>query len=275
MARETNIDRVIKLVRREPGLDDDKISVLTGVKPRNQVNRICNDLAKLGKLRRIQGPKRKLINQWIGAESSEPDLDDQQSGADSMKHPLNQILYGPPGTGKTWNTVNHAVAIIEDKSVAGLEREIREEVKEQFKNDQDNLEREIRKKIRKRFNKLKKDGRIAMVTFHQNFTYEDFIEGIRPVLDDEDRNIKYELSEGVFKKIADRANKNRTQSEQTDDKSWDTDELLQAFAESIEERLESGEEINLFFPTTTEKSRLKKYIGSKTVISNLYGLVVA
>ena len=103
---------------------------------------------------------------------------------DTMEHshPLNQILYGPPGTGKTWNTVNHALAIIEDKPLDDLERGIREEVKEQFKNDQGDLERETRKKIRKRFNELKEDDRIAMVTFHQNFTYEDFIEGIRPVL---------------------------------------------------------------------------------------------
>ena len=139
--------------------------------------------------------------------------DNPQPKADTMEnpHPLNQILYGPPGTGKTYNAVNYAVAIIEDKSVDDLERGIREEVKEQFKNDQGDLERETRKKIRKRFNKLKKDGRIAMVTFHQNFTYEDFIEGIRPVLaGDESKNIEYKLHKGVFREIAKRADKNRT-----------------------------------------------------------------
>ena len=42
-----------------------------------------------------------------------------------MKHSysLNQILYGPPGTGKTWDTVNHAMAIIEDKPLKELEKE--------------------------------------------------------------------------------------------------------------------------------------------------------
>ena len=34
-------------------------------------------------------------------------------------------------------------------------------------------------------NELKKNGQIEMVTFHQNYNYEDFIEGIRPVLDDD------------------------------------------------------------------------------------------
>lgn len=168
-------------------------------------------------------PSFDLINSLTG-NFSEND-DDSQQEADTMQYPLNQILYGPPGTGKTWNTVNHAVAIIEDKPLDELEDD---------------------KDARQRFRELKRDGQIAMVTFHQNFTYEDFIEGIRPVLDDEDENIEYKLSEGVFRKIADRANKNRAQSEQTDDESWDMDELLQAFAESIEERLESGEDINLF-----------------------------
>ena len=172
-------------------------------------------------------PLRELWQDSKSENESKPDQSNPQPKADTMKYTLNQILYGPPGTGKTWNTVNHAVAIIEDKSLGEIEGEGREEVKQ-------------------RFDELKKNGQIEMVTFHQNFTYEDFIEGIRPVLDDEDRNIEYELSEGVFKKVADRANKNRMQSEQTDNKSWDMDELLQVFAESMEERRELGEEINLF-----------------------------
>lgn len=107
-----------------------------------------------------------------------------------MEHPLNQILYGPPGTGKTWNTANYALAIIEDKSV-------------------DELEREGRKEVKRRFDELKRNGRIAMVTFHQNFAYEDFIEGIRPVLkDDKSGNVRYELFPGVFKEIAERAHDN-------------------------------------------------------------------
>ena len=63
---------------------------------------------------------------------------------------------------------------------------------------------------------------------------------------DESEKIQYELIEGVFRKIADRADENRKQSEQTDGESWNMDELLKAFAESIEKRLESGEEINIF-----------------------------
>ena len=145
-------------------------------------------------------PSFHLINSLTGNSIKNgpgPDINEppKPDTPDTMKHSysLNQILYGPPGTGKTWNTVNYAVAIIEDKSL------------DKIKDDKD---------ARQRFDELKKNGQIAMVTFHQNFTYEDFIEGIRPVLKENEsrdsQDIQYELSEGVFRKIADRANKNRT-----------------------------------------------------------------
>ena len=97
----------------------------------------------------------------------------------SVKHPLNQILYGPPGTGKTYHTVARALAIIDGESVEEIERNI------------------------KRFRELRDSGQIAMVTFHQNFAYEDCIEGIRPTLDDgATGQIRYELHDGIFKRIA-------------------------------------------------------------------------
>ena len=140
-----------------------------------------------------------LSKLWQDSElenGPKPDIDDPPPETDTLKHsyPLNQILYGPPGTGKTWNTVNYAVAIIEGKSLGEIEGEGRE-------------------KVRPRFDRLKEDGQIAMVTFHQNFTYEDFIEGIRPVLaGDESKSIEYELHKGVFKEIADHAREDRNQN---------------------------------------------------------------
>ena len=117
-------------------------------------------------------------------------VDESVSRRDTS-YPLNQILYGPPGTGKTWNTVNYAVAIAEKKDVDEVEKEKREEVKQ-------------------RFDELKENRQIAMVTFHQNYAYEDFIEGIRPVLGgDASENIEYKLSQGIFKEIAERASNNR------------------------------------------------------------------
>jgi hypothetical protein len=44
------------------------------------------------------------------------------------------------------------------------------------------------------------------VTFHQSFAYEDFIEGIKPVLTEEgDGDLKYAVQDGVFKRLAERA----------------------------------------------------------------------
>lgn len=43
--------------------------------------------------------------------------------------------------------------------------------------------------------------RTEFITFHQSFSYEEFIEGLRPQIKDEDR-ISYEVHEGVFKRFS-------------------------------------------------------------------------
>lgn len=66
----TNSTRIIELLSRRPGLDDDEISVQTGIRPRQQVNQICNRLANRGVLRRSQGSNGKITNTLL---SSRPD----------------------------------------------------------------------------------------------------------------------------------------------------------------------------------------------------------
>lgn len=95
----------------------------------------------------------------------------------------NTILYGPPGTGKTYNTVRYAVAIIEG------------ETDEIFNEDYDS--------VLERFNNYKAEGRIEFTTFHQSYGYEEFIEGIKPVLSD-NSDIGYEVKPGVFKEFCDK-----------------------------------------------------------------------
>ncbi len=100
--------------------------------------------------------------------------------AKAVRHPLNTILYGPPGTGKTYQTTFRAVAILEGKSIKELLAE-------------------PLAAVHKRFLDYRAQGRIAFTTFHQSYSYEDFIEGIRPVLDDTGGAVSYELHDGVFK----------------------------------------------------------------------------
>ena len=98
--------------------------------------------------------------------------------------PLNCILYGAPGTGKTYATAQYALAIIENKEVNVIASEKRSAVME-------------------RYNKAISSGRIVFTTFHQNYGYEDFIQGIRP--DTDSRGMSFKTVDGVFKSIADHA----------------------------------------------------------------------
>ncbi|MCB0479273.1 MAG: EVE domain-containing protein [Crocinitomicaceae bacterium] len=50
--------------------------------------------------------------------------------------------------------------------------------------------------------------RYEFVTFHQSYSYEDFIEGIKPVMADEgteSEDLKYEIKSGIFKELCKRA----------------------------------------------------------------------
>lgn len=101
----------------------------------------------------------------------------------------NTILYGPPGTGKTYSTVQYAVAAIEKRPLADIKAE-------------------PYASVRKRFERYKDEGRIETATFHQSYGYEEFVEGIRPVLErdgDELGEVRYEIASGLFKSFCDRA----------------------------------------------------------------------
>ena len=147
-----------------------------------------------------------------------------QSGGLKASHPRNQILYGPPGTGKTYDTLSHALAVVDGVDVDTV-REGREEDPEAA------LERysELRFKSPAGGGGRPK-GRLAMVTFHQNYAYEDFVEGIRPQLTKAESGggdvdsaksgsteLGYELRHGSFRSICEVADDARKNAEKNSD----------------------------------------------------------
>ena len=99
-------------------------------------------------------------------------------GLDTMNISNNLLLYGPPGTGKTYNTVNYAVSIVENRPLEDIIAEGYPLALEKYD----------------RYTKM---GRIAFMTFHQSLSYDDFIEGIRPEVA-EDGSLIYVPTPGVF-----------------------------------------------------------------------------
>ena len=137
-----------------------------------------------------QGQKNNSSNK----DSISTKISNSGSKSNSMQTiiPLNQILFGPPGTGKTYNTVNMALDIV-CPLAGGLKWETKS-----------------REEARIKYQKMLKGGRIVFVTFHQSMSYEDFIEGIKPE-PTEDGKITYEVKDGIFKKLCEKAKDNNTQ----------------------------------------------------------------
>lgn len=105
-----------------------------------------------------------------------------QPGTSATTRPtpaLNQILYGPPGTGKTYETIDAALEV--------LAPELLSQPREQRK---------------QHFDEFVAQQRIRFVTFHQSFSYEDFVEGLRALPPESEDNpsgaLAYDVAKGVF-----------------------------------------------------------------------------
>ena len=109
---------------------------------------------------------------------------------EKIYQPLNQILYGPPGTGKTYNTVLKAMSIIDNT-------EYKDVSDEQYS------------ALKTRFDELKQAGQIEFVTFHQSYSYEEFVEGIKPYIPEwgttDNTEVRYIGENGIFKRICKKA----------------------------------------------------------------------
>ncbi len=115
-------------------------------------------------------------------------IEETEKNAREYEPDLNLILYGPPGTGKTYNTINEALKIIHI--------------------DKNYCDDKQRKELMQEFNKLRDKKQITFITFHQSYSYEDFVEGLKPEADKIDPyKITYRIVDGVFKEICNEAKK--------------------------------------------------------------------
>lgn len=96
----------------------------------------------------------------------------------SGMRPQNIILYGPPGTGKTYSLKKRALSLALGNGLA-----------------------DSNAKMTEQWEKLQAAGQVAMCTFHQAYTYEEFVEGLRAQTDDEGR-VLYRVEDGLFKRMA-------------------------------------------------------------------------
>ena len=159
----------------------------------------------------------KLINEEENSKTSDGGDEKETMGKASKKEfDKNVIFYGPPGTGKTYTTAKRAVEICKTES----EKELTDYTE-----------------IMKKYNELKEKNRIEFITFHQSYGYEEFIEGIKPVVSNEDdesedesennkesktnikieNDVKYKIEAGIFKKFCEAATKAIIKTNNKDD----------------------------------------------------------
>lgn len=121
----------------------------------------------------------EMINKEIPPTILDYKNDGRTNGDKSViktQFPLNQILYGPPGTGKTYNTITLALNIM------GIPYTDYEDAKEKFIEEQ--------------------GRRLEFVTMHPSFSYEDFIEGLKPKPDSgRGGRIVFDYKPGIFREI--------------------------------------------------------------------------
>lgn len=151
------------------------------------------------------------------------------------QQPLNQILYGPPGTGKTYNTINTAVAIANPD----------------FNLDQD------RKIVKEEYQRLVDIGQIVFTTFHQSMSYEDFVEGIKPEVEENeegDKSIIYNIKDGIFKTICTNAQKTEFDKQQVTS-AYTFDDAFTALVKEANNGLQNNDP--MFLPIQTQNLGLK------------------
>ena len=92
------------------------------------------------------------------------------------------ILQGAPGTGKTYAIPEIVARLCEEP-----------------------VDLSDRHQVMEAFGRLVHEKRVVFTNFHQSMDYEDFVEGLKPVVENE--TVRYKVEDGIFKTICEDASK--------------------------------------------------------------------
>ena len=170
---------------------------------------------------------RAAINKYISFLNKPLENEIIREEKNNQMNIKNIILYGAPGVGKTHNYKNMISQIEQGKSQKEIFNSIQANT---LFDDEDNS-----------FQNVKDEKRVEFITFHQSFSYEDFIEGFRP---QESGNL--EIEDGIFKLISKNA-RNQVLQKETKTISFDNayDMLREKYFENALDKIYSVSDVEI------------------------------
>ncbi|MDI1355736.1 MAG: AAA family ATPase [bacterium] len=179
---------------------------------------------------------KKFIEELSGEEAV-------SENPNNLTMSLNQILFGPPGTGKTYNSINKAITIINPSFDLTQERKL----------------------VKDEFDRLIRNGQIVFTTFHQSMSYEDFIEGIKPLEPkQEGQPVIYKVVNGILKKFCNQIKSSEKLTNTGNETATvaNFEELYAAFLKRLTEIISKLEEGDFhIFPSRRSNVKLLKLEG--------------
>ena len=164
------------------------IEIPKSVPPYKQYIKIVNEIR--GKMKSGDIHEKSFAelssNAWTGKKESGGNADNSWHNfyVNLWKKRQNLVLQGAPGTGKTY-CVPELVVRLCCPDFDG--------------------EKATREELMTIYNLLKTERRVMFTTFHQSMDYEDWLEGLRPVV--ENNQVTYEIESGIFKRLCEEADK--------------------------------------------------------------------
>ena len=152
--------------------------------------------------------------------------------ADKLEKSKNIILRGAPGTGKTYLARQIAAYLTGE--------------------DED---------------KLNESEQYEFVQFHPSYDYTDFVEGLRPVIDEEQEQVSFKLVDGIFKEFCERAKKSEVVGGVDNfDETWE--KLILAINESKDDYMMNRSKV----PATVNSNYSIKFQNPVATKENVYKL---